>query len=92
MARCLIDLLTVALAIRLARGWANWEAAILAGVLLALSPLRWAYAREVRAYALVPLLTLVLLGLTERLLRRHARFPWRIALMTWRRDRPTLHP
>ncbi len=77
----LIDLLTVALAIRLARGWANWEAAILAGVLLALSPLLWAYAREVRAYALVPLLTLALLGLTERLLRRHARFPWRIALM-----------
>ncbi|MCC6799068.1 MAG: hypothetical protein IT325_03060, partial [Anaerolineae bacterium] len=78
----LIDLLTVALAIRLARGWASWDAAILAGVLFALSPLLWAYAREIRAYALVPLLTLLLLALAERLLTRRERFPWRLTLVT----------
>lgn len=73
----LIDLVTVALAMRLARAWGHWEAAILAGALFAASPLLWAYAREIRAYVLVPLLTLVLLFLTERLLRPRDHFPWR---------------
>ena len=48
----LIDLVTVALAIRLARAWGHWEAAILTGTLFAASPLLWAYAK-IRAYVAV---------------------------------------
>lgn len=73
----LIDLVTVALAIYLARAWSGREAAILAGILFAASPLLWAYAREIRAYVLVPLLTLALLGLADRLLRRRDGIAWR---------------
>ena len=76
----LIDLVTVALAMRLARAWGHWEAAILTGTLFAASPLLWAYAREIRAYVAVPLLTLVILLLTERLLRPQKGFPWRVGL------------
>jgi hypothetical protein len=73
----LLDLITVALAVRLVRGWAGWDAAILAAVFLGTSPLLWAYAREIRAYVAVPLLALVLLWQTDRLLAPRRRFPWR---------------
>ncbi len=46
----LLGLLTVAVGVRLARRWANWDAAILAAILLGISPLLWAYSREIRAY------------------------------------------
>lgn len=74
----LLDLLTIALATRLVRRWASWDAAILAAVLLGASPLLWAYAREVRAYVAVPLLAVVLLGLVDSLLAARARFPWQV--------------
>lgn len=79
-----IDLVTVALAIRLARAWSGREAAILAGILFATSPLLWAYAREIRAYVLVPPLTLILLGLADRLLKRRDGIAWQTgaALLT----------
>jgi hypothetical protein len=73
----LLDLLTLALAARVMRRWAGWGAALLATLLLAVSPLLWAYAREVRAYVVVPLLTLVILWLVDRLLQARVRFPWR---------------
>lgn len=73
----LIDLVTVALAIHLARAWSGREAAILAGILFAASPLLWAYAREIRAYVLVPLLTLILFGLADRLLKRRDGIAWK---------------
>lgn len=64
----LLDVITVALAARVMRRWAGWDAGVLAAVLLALSPLLWAYAREIRAYVAVPLLAVLILALTERLL------------------------
>ena len=73
----LLGLLTVALAARLALRWGGWEVAVLAAALLAFSPLLWAYAREVRGYVLVPLWTLALLALADRLLAARERFPWR---------------
>jgi hypothetical protein len=74
----LLGLLTVAVGIWIVRRWANWDAAILAGILLGTSPLLWAYSREIRAYAAVPLLTLVLLWQADDLLKPRARFPWRV--------------
>lgn len=69
----LIDLLTVALAAQIARRWAGREAAILAAILFALSPLLWAYAREIRAYVAVPLLALILLRQADALLAPRGR-------------------
>ncbi len=74
----LLDLLTIALAVRIMRRWAGWDAAILAAALLGVSPLLWAYAREVRAYVLVPLLALIVLWLADSLLAPRAVFPWRV--------------
>ena len=71
-----IDLLTVALAAWAARRWAGRDAAVLAALLLAVVPLQWAYAREIRAYVAVPLLTLAILALTDRLLRPAGRAAW----------------
>ncbi len=68
-----LDVLTVALAARVVRRWAGAHAALLTAALLALSPLLWAYAREIRAYVAVPLLTVLLLALTDRLLAHPAR-------------------
>ena len=71
-----IDLLTVALAAWAARRWAGRDAAALAAVLLAATPLQWAYAREIRAYIAVPLLTVAILIQTDRLLQRRPRASW----------------
>lgn len=77
----LLDAITVALAASVMRRWAGRDAGLLAALLLALSPLLWAYAREVRAYVAVPLLTVLILALTERLLADpRARRAW-IALL-----------
>ncbi len=64
----LLDVITVALAARVMRRWAGWGAGALTALLLALSPLLWAYAREIRAYVAVPLLAVLILALAERLL------------------------
>jgi hypothetical protein len=80
----LLDMVMIALAVRLMRRWTGWEAAILTAGLLGLSPLLWAYAREIRAYVAVPLLAVLLLGLVDRLLDSRAPastqaiFPWRV--------------
>lgn len=73
-----LDVITIAVAARLVRRWAGWDAAILTAVLLGVSPLLWAYAREIRAYVMVPLLAVVMLGLADRLLAARAAFPWRV--------------
>ncbi|MBN1967385.1 MAG: hypothetical protein JW910_22215 [Anaerolineae bacterium] len=73
----LLGMMTVALAASITLRWAGWEAALLTAVLVGLSPLLWAYSREVRAYVAVPLLALVLLWLTDRLLAPCEGFPWR---------------
>ncbi len=74
----LLDLITIGLAVRLMQRWASRDAGLLAAFLFALSPLLWAYAREVRAYVAVPLLVIVLLDLIDRLLANSKPFPWRI--------------
>ncbi len=81
----LIDLLTVALAAQMARRWAGREAAILAAILFAGSPLLWAYAREIRAYVAVPLFALILLRQADVLLapgRRLSRQAWLSVLVS----------
>ncbi|MBN1562202.1 MAG: hypothetical protein JXA10_00055 [Anaerolineae bacterium] len=74
----LLDVITIALVAHLVRQWASWDAAILAVVLLGVSPLMWAYAREIRAYVGVPLLTVLLLWGVDRLLARHKYASWRV--------------
>jgi hypothetical protein len=74
----LLGLLTIAVGIQIVRRWANWDAAILAAILLGTSPLLWAYSREIRAYAAMPLLTLVLLWQADELLKPRVRFRWRV--------------
>ncbi|NJL94184.1 MAG: hypothetical protein HC915_10880 [Anaerolineae bacterium] len=75
----LIHLLTMAVGMRVACRWYGLGAGALAGTLLALSPLLWEYAQEVRAYVVVPLFALLLLGGAEAILQPRARIPWR----TW---------
>jgi hypothetical protein len=79
----LLGVLTVAVGMQIVRRWANWDAAILAGILLGTSPLLWAYSREIRAYAGVPLLTLVLLWQADDLLKPRTHFPWRSWAAAW---------
>lgn len=74
----LVDLLTIAVAAQLLRRWEGWNAALLGAVLLSVSPLLWAYAREFRPYMAVPLLVLILLWQVDLLLRVERRFPWRL--------------
>ncbi len=79
----LLDLITIALAARLVRRWARWDAAALVAVMLACSPLLWAYAREIRAYVAVPLFAVLLLALADRLLATaRGVYPWRVWLIT----------
>lgn len=66
----LLDVVTLALVARVMRRWYGTQAALLAAVFFAASPLLWAYAREIRAYVAVPLLTVLLLWLAERILRQ----------------------
>ena len=79
----LLGALTVALGARLAGRWAGRGAALNAALLLSVSPLLWAYAREIRAYVAVPLLTLALLGLADALLRPRTRHRARVGAALW---------
>jgi Dolichyl-phosphate-mannose-protein mannosyltransferase len=64
----LIFLLTVSLGFRIGHRWYGLTAGTLAGLLLAMSPLLWEYAQEVRAYIAVPCFALMLLALADRFL------------------------
>lgn len=57
----LLGTLTVAVALWITRRWAGWYVGLTAGLLVAMNPLLWEYAQEVRAYVAVPLIALVLL-------------------------------
>lgn len=65
----LLGLLGTALALTLARRWIGGGAGLLAAGLVAVNPLLWEYAQEVRAYVAVPLIALILLHGADRLLR-----------------------
>ena len=71
----LLGTLTVALGAWLAGRWGGQRAALVAAALLSVSPLLWAYAREIRAYVAVPLWTLTLLALADALSAPDARSP-----------------
>lgn len=64
----LIGMITVAIALRIGRQWFAVQGAIAVGILVAISPLLWEYAQEVRAYVAVPLIALILLGLLQHML------------------------
>ncbi|GAB4527219.1 MAG: hypothetical protein OHK0046_44800 [Anaerolineae bacterium] len=65
----LIGTVTAALALRLGLRWLRLEGAAAFGVMVAVSPLLWEYAQEVRAYVAVPLVALALLAGADALLR-----------------------
>lgn len=64
----LLDMLTIALALKLAQRWYGQVAGLTAGGLVAMSPLLWEYAQEVRAYVAVPLFALIFLAFADYLL------------------------
>ncbi len=69
----LASLLQVALVYALARRWfGNGRAAWLALLFILLSPISIIYAQEIRAYALLPLVYFLLLGLTQQALAQQA--------------------
>lgn len=79
----LIHLLTIALGFRIGCHWYGLTAAFVSGTLLALSPLLWEYAQEVRAYVVVPLIALALLASTDAFLRNRSQFPFRTWFFLW---------
>lgn len=80
----LIFLLVVGLGYRVGARWYGLVGGVMGGGLLALSPLLWEYAQEVRAYIAVPLFALLLLAGAEALLTRayNARRGWAFVLLT----------
>lgn len=68
-ASVLLDMLTIAFVLKMAQLWYGKVAGFTAGALVALSPLMWEYAQEVRAYVAVPLFALIFLALADYLLK-----------------------
>jgi len=64
-----------------ARRWLNRRAGLIAAALVAISPLYLAYAQEARAYALLPLVYLILLGVARRIGSPTRRPGWRLWLL-----------
>ena len=64
----LIGMLTVAATLRVTQRWFSPVGMLASGVLVAMSPLLWEYAQEVRAYVVVPLIAALLLGFGTQLL------------------------
>ena len=65
----LFGTLAVAVAMRLGRAWVGRFAAVAFGITVAASPLLWEYAQEVRAYVVIPMLALLMIGGAARLLQ-----------------------
>ncbi|MBI5928257.1 MAG: hypothetical protein HY862_03045 [Chloroflexi bacterium] len=65
----LLGLLTTAVTMRVAGQWFGRPASLTGGILVAVSPLLWEYAQEIRAYVAVPLVGLVLLWVVDRVLK-----------------------
>ncbi|MEQ8674952.1 MAG: hypothetical protein RLP44_03715 [Aggregatilineales bacterium] len=81
----LLGVVTVAVAILLSRRWLIPRTAVMAGILVAVNPLLWDYAQEVRAYVAVPLIALLLLLGAGEILRhqRGERVPLRVWLFVF---------
>ncbi|MBN1681910.1 MAG: hypothetical protein JW966_16655 [Anaerolineae bacterium] len=80
-ATVLFDLITITLVTQIMRRWFTWDTAVLAAAFLVISPIMWAYAREIRTYVTVPLLALLVLWQTDALLA----LPEPFAAGKWRR-------
>jgi 4-amino-4-deoxy-L-arabinose transferase-like glycosyltransferase len=74
----LFGVATVAVVALAARRWFGKRAAIIAATLVAVSPLLWVYAQEIRSYVLIPIQVTILLALAEALLRPRDRIPRRV--------------
>jgi hypothetical protein len=61
--------ITAALAVYIGRRWCGRQAGLLAGILVAVSPILWVFSQEIRAYVVMPLLALLLLLLVDSLLK-----------------------
>jgi len=72
----LIGVPFVAITATVTRRLVGQSAALLAALLVALSPLLWVYSQEIRAYIAMPLFALLLLMLAEQLLRKPSRRAW----------------
>ena len=72
----LIGVLTVAVGALISRRLLGRRAALIAAFLLAISPILWTFSQEIRAYELMPLYALLLLGLVDQLLRAPSRRVW----------------
>ena len=76
----LLDMLTMAFVLKIAQRWYGQVAGLTAGALVALAPLLWEYAQEVRAYVAVPLFVLIFLTLADTLLKHTQQ---KIPRQTW---------
>lgn len=81
----LIGLVTVAVALYIGQRWFGHHGSWTFGFLIAISPLLWDYAQEVRAYVAVPLIALLLLLWVESLLHypRQRSIPHRLWISIW---------
>jgi hypothetical protein len=68
----LFGTLTVALTLRLGRRWLGIGGMLAVGLGVAINPLLWEYAQEVRAYVVVPLIALGLLAVADAILKHKA--------------------
>lgn len=81
----LIGLVTVAVALRIGDGWFGRWGGVTTGTLLAISPLLWEYAQEVRAYVAIPLIALLLLASLDAIIRHQPdqTVPRRLWAVVW---------
>ncbi|MCC7450858.1 MAG: glycosyltransferase family 39 protein [Anaerolineae bacterium] len=71
----LFGVATVAVMAIVARRWFGDRAAIIAAIMITVSPILWVFAQEIRSYVLVPLLALVLLALAGKIVQPHPLTP-----------------
>jgi 4-amino-4-deoxy-L-arabinose transferase-like glycosyltransferase len=72
----LLSLITVAVGLLIGRRWFGSAVGLLAGALIAINPILWVFAQEIRAYVVMPLAALLLLWLLDQVLRTGARRAW----------------
>ncbi len=76
----ILGVLLVAVAAAITRRWFGPRAAIIASILVAISPSLWVFSQELRPYIAVPLLTLGLLVAADAVLRARGPVPRQIWL------------
>ncbi len=79
----LYGVILVAVVALITRRWFGAQAALLAAIFVAFSPILWVFSQEIRAYVAMPLLALILLILAEALLRRRSGVPIPRRIWLW---------